>query len=148
MIWNRVLRPMGCSRVRVIRGGTGGYKIASRNEDDRFPEVEEQRVVRVLTVAHPNLLLDLIHHTPAAAESLTWPFDFDVSRTEHVEVVRPRSGDAPEAIAGDGADGMFLLCGDTASEQSVPYADSEGQAGTCSWRAAWTCGCARTSGRA
>ncbi|MEU8205222.1 hypothetical protein [Streptosporangium sp. NPDC049046] len=80
-------------------------------------------------MAHPEPLLDLIHRTPAAAESLAWPFDFDVSRTDHVEVVRLQSGDALEAIAGDGAGGTFFLCGETAGERPVLYADSEGQAG-------------------
>jgi hypothetical protein len=83
----------------------------------------------VLTVAHPEPLLDLIHRTPAAAEPLTWPFDFDVSRTDPVEVVRLESGDALEAVAGDGTGGTFFLCGDATGERPVLYADSEGQAG-------------------
>ena len=81
------------------------------------------------TVAHPEPLLDLIHRTPAAAELLTWPFDFDVSRTDHVEMVKLASGDALEAISGDGAGGTFFLCGDAAGQRPVLYADSEGQAG-------------------
>jgi hypothetical protein len=42
-------------------------------------------------------------------ELLTWPFDFDVSRTDHVEVVKLESGEALEAVAGDGAGGTFFL---------------------------------------
>ncbi|MFD1547257.1 hypothetical protein [Nonomuraea guangzhouensis] len=80
-------------------------------------------------MAHPNTLLSLIRRTPAAAELLVWPFDFDVSRTEHLEVVRLESGDALEAVAGDGAGGTFFLCGEAAGERPVLYADSEGQAG-------------------
>ncbi|MEU6742106.1 hypothetical protein [Streptosporangium sandarakinum] len=83
----------------------------------------------MLTLAHPEPLLDLIHRTPAAAEPPAWPFDFDVSRTDHVEVVKPASGDALETIAGDGAGGTFFLCGDGAGQRPVLYADSEGQAG-------------------
>ncbi|WP_101789923.1 hypothetical protein [Nonomuraea indica] len=83
-------------------------------------------------MAHPEPLLDLIHRAPAAAELLTWPFDFDVSRTDHVEAVKLASGDALEAIAGDGAGGTFFLCGDTAGQRPVLYADSEGQAGLIS----------------
>ncbi|RBQ13931.1 hypothetical protein DP939_43360 [Spongiactinospora rosea] len=83
----------------------------------------------MLTVVHPDPLLELIHRTPAAAELLTWPFDFDVSRTDHVEVVKPASGDALEAVAGDGSGGTFFLCGDAAGQRPVLYADSEGQAG-------------------
>ncbi|MEU4836261.1 hypothetical protein [Streptosporangium sp. NPDC023615] len=83
----------------------------------------------MLTVAHPDPLLDLIHRTPAATELLTWPFDFDVSRTDPVEVVRLESGEALEAVAGDGAGGTFFLCGEAAGERPVLYADSEGQAG-------------------
>ncbi|MGI5286188.1 hypothetical protein ACQEVF_23020 [Nonomuraea polychroma] len=80
-------------------------------------------------MAHPEALLDLIHRTPAAVELLTWPFDFDISRTDHVEAVKLESGDALEAVAGDGAGGTFFLCGDTAGQRPVLYADSEGQAG-------------------
>lgn len=83
----------------------------------------------MLTVVHPEPFLDLIHRTPAAAELLTWPFDFDVSRTDPVEVVRLESGEALEAVAGDGAGGTFFLCGEAAGERPVLYADSEGQAG-------------------
>ncbi|WP_328818295.1 helix-turn-helix domain-containing protein [Nonomuraea cypriaca] len=74
-------------------------------------------------------LLDLIHRTPAAVKLLIWPFDFDVSRTDHVEVVKLASGDALEAVAGDGAGGTFFLCGNAAGQRPVLYADSEGQAG-------------------
>jgi hypothetical protein len=83
----------------------------------------------VLTVAHPGPLLDLIHRTPAVTELLTWPFDFDASRTDHVEVVKPASGDALEAVADDGAGGTFFLCGDAAGQRPVLYADPEGQSG-------------------
>ncbi|MER6827406.1 hypothetical protein ABT352_15590 [Streptosporangium sp. NPDC000563] len=80
-------------------------------------------------MAYPEPLLDLIRRTPAAAELLIWPFDFDVSRTDHVEVVKLASGDALEAIAGDGAGGTFFLCGDEVEQRPVLFADSEGQAG-------------------
>ncbi|WP_344922086.1 hypothetical protein [Streptosporangium oxazolinicum] len=80
-------------------------------------------------MSRPDPLLDLIHRTPAAAELLAWPFDFDISRTDHPEAVRLASGDALEAVAGDGAGGTFFLCGEAAGERPVLYADSEGQAG-------------------
>ncbi|MER7213453.1 hypothetical protein [Streptosporangium sp. NPDC000239] len=80
-------------------------------------------------MTHPDPLLGLIHRTPAAAELLTWPFDFDVSRTDHVEKVTLQSGQTLEAVAGDGAGGTYFLCGDAAGRRPVLYADSEGQAG-------------------
>ncbi|MEV0351997.1 hypothetical protein AB0H88_40045 [Nonomuraea sp. NPDC050680] len=80
-------------------------------------------------MTYPDTLLSLIRRTPAAAELLVWPFDFDISRTDHVEVVRLESGDALEAVAGDGAGGTFFLCGQADGERPVLYADSEGQAG-------------------
>ncbi|MER6827399.1 hypothetical protein ABT352_15555 [Streptosporangium sp. NPDC000563] len=83
----------------------------------------------MLLVSRPDPLLDLIHRTPAAAELLAWPFDFDISRTDHLEAVRLASGDALEAVAGDGSGGTFLLCGEASGERPVLYADSEGQSG-------------------
>ncbi|MFI9556463.1 hypothetical protein [Nonomuraea endophytica] len=73
-------------------------------------------------------LLDLVRRTPDAARLLAWPFGFDVARTEHVEAVRLASGDALEAVAGDGSGGTYFLCGDPGGPRPVLYADSEGGA--------------------
>ncbi|MFJ8625179.1 hypothetical protein ACIRD3_20365 [Kitasatospora sp. NPDC093550] len=74
-------------------------------------------------------LLDAIRTHPAADDYLTWPGEFDTSRTyEHVEEVVLASGEALEVVAKDGAGGTYFLCGEGGEERPVLYADSEGGA--------------------
>ncbi|MDS0140145.1 MULTISPECIES: hypothetical protein [unclassified Amycolatopsis] len=61
-----------------------------------------------------------------AAALLADVFDFDVARLDPVEPVRPASGGALRAVAGDASGGTFFLCGD---DGPVLYASSEGSAG-------------------
>ncbi|MFE6869735.1 hypothetical protein ACFVFS_24675 [Kitasatospora sp. NPDC057692] len=74
-------------------------------------------------------LITAITEHAEAADFLSWPGDFDLDRTEHVEEVHLASGAALEGFAADGAGGSFFFCGDGGEERPILYADSEGQAG-------------------
>ncbi|MFF0745576.1 hypothetical protein ACFYVL_34760 [Streptomyces sp. NPDC004111] len=69
-------------------------------------------------------VLELLRTRPDLAALATFPFDFDVERTEHVEDVHLASGAPLEAIAGTGGGDTYFLCEDGA----VLYASSDGDA--------------------
>ncbi len=58
-----------------------------------------------------------------------YPLEFDITHHPDDESLRLASGMPREVIAGEGAGGGFMLCGDPATERPVLYADSEGAAG-------------------
>jgi hypothetical protein len=70
-------------------------------------------------------MLDRIRNSPRATELLADVFDFDITRTDHVEPVRLASGGELRAVAGDAAGGTFFVC----DNGPVLYASSEGSAG-------------------
>ncbi|MFI9046003.1 hypothetical protein [Streptomyces sp. NPDC053427] len=69
-------------------------------------------------------VLELLRTRPDLAELAAFPFNFDVSRADHVEAVHLASGASLEPIAGDDTGGTYFLCGGTA----VLHASSEGDA--------------------
>ncbi|MCX4547413.1 hypothetical protein OG204_29940 [Streptomyces sp. NBC_01387] len=69
--------------------------------------------------------IDLLRAQPALADVAAYPFEFDLSRAEHVEAVRLASGASLEPVAGDGTGGTYFVCGGG----PVLYASSEGEAG-------------------
>jgi hypothetical protein len=70
-------------------------------------------------------MLDRIRNNPRATELLADVFDFDITRTDHVEPVRLASGGELRAVAGDATGGTFFVC----DGGPVLYASSEGSAG-------------------
>ncbi|MEU6236186.1 hypothetical protein [Kitasatospora sp. NPDC047058] len=73
-------------------------------------------------------LLARIRATPAVADFLLWPGDFDLDHRGHCEEVVLASGEPLQPIAGDGGGGTYFLCGEGGDERPVLYADSEGGA--------------------
>lgn len=70
-------------------------------------------------------MLDRIRSNARATELLADVFDFDITRTDHVEPVRLASGADLTPVAGDASGGTFFVCGGG----PVLYASSEGEAG-------------------
>ncbi|MGW4064557.1 hypothetical protein ACWEGE_40150 [Amycolatopsis sp. NPDC004747] len=70
-------------------------------------------------------MLDRIRDNPHVAKVLAGVFDFDITRLDPVEPVRPASGGDLQAIAGDASGGTFFVC----DGGPVLYAGSEGTAG-------------------
>ncbi|QKW24557.1 hypothetical protein HUT16_29940 [Kitasatospora sp. NA04385] len=73
-------------------------------------------------------MIDAIRAHEDAADFLSWPADFELDRSDHVEPVHLASGARLEGFAGDGAGGTFFFCGEGGEERPVLYADSEGGA--------------------
>ncbi|MFD5078654.1 hypothetical protein [Streptomyces sp. NPDC058371] len=69
--------------------------------------------------------LQLLRRDARLAALAAFPFDFDLTRADHVEEVRLASGGPLEPVAGDDTGGTYFVCADG----SVLYADSEGAAG-------------------
>jgi hypothetical protein len=69
--------------------------------------------------------LRLLRENPRLAELAAFPFNFDLTRADHVESVRLASDGPLRPIAGDDTGGTYFVCADG----SVLYADSEGSAG-------------------
>ncbi|MFI6698457.1 hypothetical protein ACIBJC_05665 [Streptomyces sp. NPDC050509] len=90
-------------------------------------------------------VLEVLRARPELADLAAFPFNFDVNRAYHVEVVRLASGASLEPIAGDDTGGTYFLCGGTAvlhasSEGSaVLLADSVGEALEVLVRLPWWC---------
>jgi hypothetical protein len=73
-------------------------------------------------------LLQRIETTPALADLLVCPGDFDIKYRDPIEELRLPSGLPLTPIAADGAGGTYFLCGPPGTTRPVLYADSEGQA--------------------
>ncbi|MFB7469553.1 hypothetical protein [Kitasatospora sp. NPDC056184] len=74
-------------------------------------------------------LITAITDNAEAADFLSWPGDFDLDHTDHVEEVHLASGAELEGFAAEGAGGSYFFCGDGGEERPILYADSEGRAG-------------------
>ncbi|TGZ10616.1 hypothetical protein [Streptomyces rhizosphaericola] len=73
-------------------------------------------------------LIAAVRAQDEAARFLSWPGDFELDRSDHVEEVHLASGAALEVFAGDGSGGTYFFCGEGGEERPVLYADSEGGA--------------------
>ncbi|TDE44110.1 hypothetical protein E1295_25560 [Nonomuraea mesophila] len=96
----------------------------------RPPTVERSllRRTRVPRMTAGDDLLRRIETTPALAELLIWPGDFDIERRDPVEELRLPSGAPLTPIAGDASGATYFLCGTPGTTRPVLYADSEGSA--------------------